>query len=240
MGKSSLQEKLAKRRQDIKDRSAGGTVNFIKEGTMRIRIKPTPENKDWSVETTHFYLGGDIKGVYSRKTIGEPCPLDEKYEELKDSKHSGDSEIAKSMKPRTKYLVAAVVFVDERGKEVDEKKSEKLTQIPTGVYTQMIDFFLDPDLGDFTDPEDGYDFKIKRTGKGLQDTEYTLLPVPKSPRIPKGYEAEVDPEVIFIEEVLLSYEDCEDKLAQFLVSKDESADEDDEPRKKKKRRRKKD
>lgn len=227
MAKSSLQEKLAKRRQEIKDRSAGGSVVFIKEGTLRIRIKPFPEDEDWAVETSSFYLGGDIKGVFSRETIGEDCPIMEKYEELKNSKKPGDMEIAKRLSPRKKYLVAAVVYSDERGKEINEKDSTKLVQLPTGIYTQLIDFFLDPDVGDFTDPDEGYDLKIKRTGKGKQDTEYTLIPLPRS-KVPTAYRQIVDPMDVFKDSVMLSYEDCENKLAQFLVDANATEDEDEE------------
>ncbi len=232
---STLAEKLAKRRQDIKDRSAGGSIVFIKEGTMRIRILPAPEEVDWAVETTAFYLGPDIKGVFSADTMGDDCPILEKYHELRDSNKAGDKEIAKSITPRTKYLVAALVYADEKGKEIDDKKSGKLVQIPTGVYNTMIDNFLDPEMGDFTDPETGYDFKIKRTGKGKQDTEYTLLPMRPSV-IPKAYNKEVDPLSLFEETVVLTYDEAETKLAQFLVG--ETTEDEDEAKPKKRRKKK--
>jgi len=230
MAKSSLQEKLQKRRQEIKDRSAAGTVVFIKEGTLRIRILPTREDEDWSVEATHFYLGNDVKGVYSRAAIGEDCPILDKYHELKDSNKADDKDLAKQLVPRIKYLVPALVYEDDRGKSINEKDSGKLVQLPTGIYLQMVDLFLDPDLGDFTDPETGYDLKIKRTGKGKQDTEYTLMPLPSKP-IPKGWEKPVDPMKIFTETVLLSYDECENKLAQFLANTSHDAGEDDEDEK---------
>jgi hypothetical protein len=235
---STLAEKLAKRRQEIKDRSAGGSVIFIKEGTLRIRILPAPDEVDWAVETTGFYLGSEVKGVFSADTLGEDCPILEKYKELRDSNKAGDKDIAKSMTPRTKYLVAAVVYEDEKGKEVDSKNSGKLVQIPTGVYNTMLDNYLDPEMGDFTDPETGYDFKIKRTGKGQQDTTYTLLPMRPS-AIPKEYNKEVDPIDLFTETVVLTYDEAEDKLAQYLVGSSSGSTEEDEPKKKKKKRRKK-
>jgi len=233
---SSLAEKLAKRRQEIKDRSTGGSVVFIKEGTLRIRILPAPDEVDWAVETTGFYLGPEVKGVFSADTLGEDCPVLEKYHELRDSSKPGDKEIAKTLTPRTKYLVAALVYEDEKGKEIDTKRSGKLVQIPTGVYNTMIDNFLDPEMGDFTDPDTGYDFKIKRTGKGKQDTEYTLLPMRPS-AIPKDYRKEVDPLDIFKESVALSYDEAESKLAQFLVGSTDE-DEDEQPKAPKRRKKK--
>lgn len=235
---STLAEKLAKRRTEIKDRSAGGSVVFIKEGTMRIRIFPAPDEVDWAVETTGFYLGADIKGVFSADTLGDDCPILEKYKELRDSSKAGDKDIAKSMTPRTKYLVAAIIYEDEKGKNIDKKNSGKLVQIPTGIYNTMLDNYLDPEMGDFTDPKTGYDFKIKRTGKGQQDTSYTLLPMRPS-EIPKEYNKEVDPIDVFTDTVVLSYDDAEGKLAQFLVGGGSTSDDDAPVKKKKKKRRKK-
>jgi len=235
---TTLNEKLTKRRQQIKDRSSAGAVFFPKEGTTRIRIRPAPDQVDWAVECTSFYLGQEVKGVFSAVTLGDDCPVMEKYEKLRDSKKSGDKDIAKLMTPRTKYLVAAVIY-EENGKGIDVKNSEKMVQVPTGVYNAMLDFFLDPDMGDFTDAEEGYDLKIKRTGKGKQDTEYTLIPVQKSSPIPKDYSEEVDPLDVFTENVVLTYEEAEEKLAQFLVGVTDSADEDDDPAPRKKKRRRK-
>jgi len=241
MANEKLQKKLAERRKKIKERSSKGAVIFPKEGTLRFRVLPTPnEDVDWAVEALGFYLGGEIQGVFSAAAdcIGDDCPLLDKYHELKQSKKASDQDVAKLLSPRKKYLVAAIVYSDDRGKEIDGDNSGKLIQIPTGVYTSMLDIYLDPDYSDFTDPDEGFDFKLIRTGKGKQDTEYTILPVPKPGPISKEWNKPTDPLDLY-KKVVKPYEDVEDLLVQFLVDVNPDADEDDEEDKPPKRSKKK-
>ena len=169
----SLKERLAKRRKKLAERSGQSGIVFIKEGTTRIRILPVGEEEDWALEMTHFYLGSKIKGVFSAASLGDECPVQEKYDELREG-NDDEKELAKSFTPRTKYLVPAIVYEDERGKKIDAEKSGQLVMLTPTIYGEVIDMFLDPDLGDFTDPSDGYDLKVKRTGTGKMDTEYTV------------------------------------------------------------------
>jgi hypothetical protein len=226
----NLRERLKKKRQKIKERSSGGNVVFLKEGTTRIRVLPTGEEKDWSFEMVHFYLGPTVKGIFSAASIGKPCPIMEYYNGLKET----DKDAAKRISPRSKALVPVIVYEDDMGKKVDAEKSGKLVMIPNTALTQMIDFYLDPDMGDFTDPVDGYDLKIKRTGTGLTDTEYSVIPVKKNSPIPKGYEKPVDLRKM-VESAILSEEAALEKLAQFLEEGGHNdSDEEEAPRPKKK------
>jgi hypothetical protein len=222
----TLQEKLRKKRQKIKERSSGGNVTFLKEGTTRIRILPVGEDEDWSFEMIHFYLGNEIKGVFSAASLGKPCPIMEHYQKLKET----DKNEAKKIAPRNKALVVAIVYDDETGKKIDEEKSGKLLMVPSGILSQMIDLFLDPDAGDFTDPVNGYDLKIRRTGKGKLDTEYTLSPVRNSSSIPEKWRKEVDLRKL-VEGVILPYEEAENKLVEYLATASTDDDEDEAPRK---------
>jgi len=236
MAKQSLKERLAKRRQELKDRTSGGKVKFIKEGTTRIRILPVGPDDDWAREINHFYLGNRIKGIFSASSIGKACPIMEAFQEYQKDRTKDD--LTKEISPRKKYLVAAVVYEDEAGKKIDDRASGKLVLIPNGIYGQMIDFFLDPELGDFTDPENGYDLKIKRMGKGLKDTEYTVTPGRPS-KLPKKFHAPVNLDAL-VEEIFEPYDEVETKLADYLLELGSGEDEDEEerPRPKKKKIRK--
>jgi hypothetical protein len=231
--KMSLKDKLKKRREEIKKRTEGGPVIFPKEGTLRFRVLPVPKDTDWSIEADYFYLGQEIKGVFSPKTIGEPCPIFEKYKSLKDSKSSSDKDLAKELVPKKKYLIPVLTYKDEEGKEIDTQNSIKLMLIPGGIYTEMIDYYVDSEYDEFNDPENGFDFKLVRTGKGKTDTKYTLRPVKPKPINPK-YAEPVDLDVM-LKEIILSYDETEEKLLEYLASRDEHDDheEDDQPPKKK-------
>lgn len=239
MAKQSLKERLAKKRQELKSRSESRNVVFLKEGTTRIRVLPIQGQDDWSYEVVHFYLGGKVKGIFSPATVGKDCPVMEAYQEFSKDKKKQD--IAKELTPRKKYVVPALVYDDDSGKKIDDARSGKLVLIPNGIYGQMIDFFLDPELGDFTDPVEGYDFKIKRSGTGKTDTEYSISPMRPS-SIPEKWRKPVDLEEM-VESIIEPYDEIQSKLDSYLLElvpdgsgDDDEDDEDDgdgpKPRKK--------
>lgn len=64
--------------------------------------------------------------------------------------------------------------------------------VPRSVYQDIIDLYLDEeDWGDMTDPVEGYDIKITRTGTGKNDTSYSVSPCQKT-KLDKKYRGEVD------------------------------------------------
>jgi len=233
MAKKSLKDRLKRRRQEIKERSSGsGNIFFIKAGKTRFRILPVEdEDEDFSFEATHFYLGNVIKGVFSRASLGEDCPIQEYYEELKESGNAEDKEKAKKFPPRKKYLVPVVIYKDERGREIDTERGVCLMMLPSRTYGEVIDAYLDPDLGDFTDPVEGYDFKVTRTGTGKTDTEYTIQPMRPS-ALPKEFSKPVNLHKM-IDAALPSKEKVQEYLEQWKETMEDGDEPEEKPRKKK-------
>lgn len=230
MAKKSILEKLRQRREELK--KSGGDYPFylIPEGTMRVRVAPfEDETGDFAYEAVTFFLGKDLGTVVSAETFGESCPLIEAYRELKASKDSDDNKLAEKIKPKKGYFIPVIKFKDESGKETEDGEV-KLLKAPNNVYGQMIDYFLEPEQGDFTDPLEGYDFKIKRTGKGMQDTEYTVIACKPTKIADKKLRAKVSAEDM-VRALILDYDSAKDKLDKFL--KLGSDDEDEKPKKKK-------
>jgi hypothetical protein len=241
--KKTLKERLRTRRREIDERSNRGGVIYPKEGVLRFRVLPTPdEDTDWAVEALSFYLGKEIGGVFSPETLGNDCPLLEKYHELRDSKKDEDKDLARTFSPRNKYLVAALIYEDGAGKKIDTDKSGKLLQLPSGIYKELLDTYLDPEFNDFLDPDEGFDFKLTRTGKGKNDTSYSIIPVAHKPyKLPKDFQKPVDPMELFKKEVK-SYEDLQETLDKFLVAgppEEEPEEEQKKPRRSSKPRSKK-
>ena len=230
--KKSLRERLAAKRKELDERGSKGNIFFPKVGTTRIRVLPVESEEDWAIEVTSFYLNETIKGIISPATFGKPCPVMELYEELKGSKKDSDKKLAKKLIPKKKYLVAGIIYTDDRGKEVDTEAGIKLIQLTTGVYGEMIDYYLDPEQGDFTDATEGYDFKIKRVGTGKMDTTYTCMPC-KPSALPKKYAKSTVNLEEMVKAIIPSYEELEEKLSGFEIDADD--DEDDKPKKKKRR-----
>jgi hypothetical protein len=241
MGKLTLKERLLQKKKELKDRSSNKKSNliFIKEGTLRVRVKPTGEDEDFAIEVITFFLGKGHVGFISPSTFNEPCAVMEAYDRLKASKDEDNKLLAKKLSPKTKYLIPVVVYKDEKGKEVDEENSEgKFVQITSGMYNDIIDFFLDEDdWGDFTDVENGYDLKLTRSGSGKMDTEYSVTPCKNTPT-PKKYRKVIDLEEE-VRKLLPTYEETEDAINGYLnTSPDDDESSDDESREKRKSRNK--
>lgn len=242
--KGSLRERLEKKRKEISERGKGLKFLVLKEGTMRVRVLPVGEEQEFGMEIIQFYLGAQIKGVISPATMGLPCPIMDKYNELKDSKNPSDKALAKKLSPKKRIMVPVIVFSDKKGKDVDTEKSTdkgKLFMITSSIYASMLDHYLDEDdWGDFTDIDEGYDFKITRTGTTQFDTEYSLSPCPKTP-CPKPYRSLVVDLNQMVSNILPTYEEAEEKLSEYLNESPESDEEEEEkPRRPKRKGIKKD
>lgn len=237
--KKTLAERLRAKKSEIKSKSQRSNIIRQKEeGTMRVRVLPVGEEKDFVMEIMQMWLGKDVGSSITPETFGEPCALMEAYRELKNSDDDADKEIAKKMMPKTRYVMPVLVYKDQKGKEVDEEQSGKLMQITGGLFQEIIDLYLDEDeWGDMTDPLKGYDLKITREGKGMLDTTYTVSPCKNTP-LPKAWRKEVDLEAMVREEVD-TYEQTVEKRDEFLGMGYTDEDEDEAQTKKKKRLKKK-
>lgn len=237
--KVSLKERLQKKREDLK-RQGPGKFLTCKEGTTRIRVLPVGEENEFAQEIVYFYLGlKDNMGVVSPATFGDKCAIMNAYNELYGSKKEEDRAFAKKFKPQRKFFAPVIRYKDDRGGEIDTELGPKLLLLTSTVYQEMIDLYLDEDNGDFTDPINGYDLKIKRTGKGKMDTEYKVL-AGKTSKLDKAFRSEVDITAM-IKEIVPSYKETKAIIDEFLnLPQEEDDDEEEEVRPKKKKKIRKD
>lgn len=225
-----MRKKLEKRKEDLKKGNGEFNTIIFQEGVTRIRILPVGKDEDFAQEVMQFFLGKELGAIISPQTFGEPCAIYEANQELKSSDDEDDKALAGRFRPSKRYYAPAIKYTDEKGKEIDG--SPKLAVLPQGVYTELIDLFLDDENGDFTDPKEGYDVKIKREGKGKNDTSYTVL-VCKPTALAKELRKKIfDPEKM-VREIMPSYEETEKAINTFLNLG--SDDEEEAPKKKKKK-----
>lgn len=232
MSKDSIRERLLKQREELKRRNSTSSFYFIKEGTTRMRVRPGVDDKyALAMEVTQFYLGANgINTIYSPSTLGEPCPFMEKFQELKNSKDPDDKELAKKLIPRKRFLIGASIYKEGSNKEIDPDRKEVGVIVSQSIYQEIVELYLDEeDYGDMTDPDEGYDIKITREGKGKNDTTYACRACSKS-RAPKEATAPIDLEELLRKE-LKSYEELEDILNQFLSGTSGDEDGEDSPKK---------
>lgn len=228
----SLAERLAEKRKNLASGGEGNLI-FVKAGILRFRPVPVGENNDWSFEVYHFYLGNDIKGVISPKSIGKPCAIMEAYEKLRASKKESNRKLALRLKPKKKYIVLGYTFKDESGKEPEIERGVRPALLAKGSLQDMIDVYLDSEHGDFTDPINGYDIKLRRTGTTMTDTEYSATAC-KPTKCLKKFRGPYDLEEM-VTSIIPSYKETEAIVERFLNLPPED-DAEDRPKKKKKRK----
>lgn len=216
---SKLRKKLEKTKTKLKESGGSKSLLFIKANeTIRVRALPVGPDNEPGQEVVHIYLGGDLKGQISPKSLGEPCAICEKYDQLKAKGNEDDAGIMEKFKPKTKYVLPVVKKKSKTDREVDDKVGVKLLLISKGVYQQLIDLFMDPEQGDFTDVREGYDVKITRTGSTMTDTEYSVIPCKPSP-LPKIYHKPVDVEEM-LRKIIPSYEETQAMVSQVVPGGD--------------------
>lgn len=229
----STRDKMLARKKKLQEKGGGGFV-FPKEGVTRVRMKSPGDDKELGLEIIQFYPNPKIGGIISPATFEEPCPWMEKYQELKNSKDEADKELAKKLIPRRKYVIGGIVYEDEKGLHPDYNGEDKAILISSGVYQDIIDLYLDEDdYGDMTDPIKGYDIKIQRTGSGKNDTTYSVRPC-KPSKLDSKYRGTIDLEGI-VRNQILSYDELENKLREFL-NEDYNEDEEEVPQSKSKKK----
>lgn len=230
---TSTRDKMLARKKQLESKSNGSGFIYPKEGTLRMRIKSPGDDQELGMELITFYLGTEKGSIVSPATFGDPCPFMEKYEELKNSGDDADKELAKEkFIPRRKYVIGGIIYTDDKGKSVDYEGKDRVVQIPRSVYQDIIDLYLDEDeAGDMTDPINGYDIKIIRTGSGKMDTSYSARSC-KPTKLDKKYRGNIDLESM-VRSQIKGYDELEQLLKSYLNESDDEED-DDRPVKKKK------
>lgn len=224
---SSIKEKLLARKKKLAEKGTSSAFIFPKNGTTRVRILSAGPDNEPALEVVRFYVNGH--SVFSPATFEEPCPFMEEYKRLKDSKDEDDKRLAKKLVPSRRYVLGCIIFKDAKGQEMDYSGEPRLLMVPSSVYQDIIEYWLDEDeAGDMTDPKTGYDIKIERSGSGQFDTTYSVRAC-KPTKIDKALLKSVDLEELVKKEIK-SYDELEQELNEFLNNAP-AADDDDEDEK---------
>ena len=133
-------------------------------GLNNIRILPEVGKMEFFfVENGRHYMDNKSYDCPNLNSGGqERCPLCEVNQMLYEA---GEKEEAKKWRASKSYLMNIIV----RGKESEGPKVYSAGQI---VFGQIANLIGDPDVGDVSDIEEGFDLKLERTGEGLE-TRYT-------------------------------------------------------------------
>lgn len=227
-------EALRKKMQEVKNRGGGGADFWSpKDGRNVIRILPAKEGQEFYSEARVRYNVGPKKRMVTVPMDSSPdnCPIHAYVDELYKSGDADDEKLAKKMKASNRYYFNIIDRSVEEGEEGYGKV--QVFGCGTTIFTDILGIIVDPDYGDITDPEEGFDLIINKSGKGLQ-TEYKTHARPKQTAIgiPDWKEKLADLQKIATPK---SYDD---RLA-ILNGEEESGDDEKETKKETKKESKK-
>lgn len=173
-------EALRKKMQEVNSRRGGGNASFWspKAGRNVIRILPAKEGQEFYAEArVRYNVGPDKKMVtVPLDSNKENCPIHEFVDSLFKTGDKEDEKLAKRMKASSRYYFNVI---DRSLEEGDENYGKvQVFGCGTTIFTDILGIIVDPDYGDITDKDQGFDIIITKSGSGL-DTEYKTNARPK-------------------------------------------------------------
>jgi len=148
----------------------GGDFWTPKAGRNLIRILPPWKTGSlfWRESAVHWNVGPDSKMLTClKKELGKPCYICEVVERLQNSQDPRDQAVASEMRANTRVFYNIV----------DLDNVDKGVQVYTSgikILQDILAYFADPDWGDVTHPEHGYDIVIDREGTTRENTKYQV------------------------------------------------------------------
>lgn len=165
---STMKERLKQERNKMLNRGSGGTDMFFKlpktdEAEVKIRILPA---KNWydanEDEVNLFYKKFGIHWINGKRIVcpyvthGDKCPICETVWELRKSTDEDDIETAKQFAAKKRHW-ANIVEVDDNENPVGEPK---IFEFGVKLLTNIIEWCVDSDYDDLSDPEHGYTYRV--------------------------------------------------------------------------------
>ena len=133
-----------------------------------VRLLSFPDNDGQPLQERWFYYNiGNNPGLLAPYQFGNPDPIQELINKLRDEGSKESYELAKKLYPKMRCYAPVVV----RG---EEDKGVRIWAFGKTVYQSLLNIMLDEDYGDITDPEDGRDVKVictKAPGRQWATTE---------------------------------------------------------------------
>jgi hypothetical protein len=166
-------EAIRRKVQQLQGNRSSSNVQFWKvdPGEYSVRAVPWPASmlKDGQpfVER-YFYYIGENRGILSPEQFGKEDPIAELRMKLYKTNDPADREIAKKLRSKMRCYLAVI----ERGKEDEGIKIWSFGKL---VYQRLLGFFLDEEIGDWMDPKEGFDLKVKITKKADSQWRDTVV-----------------------------------------------------------------
>ena len=125
------------------------------ETTVRLIAYPDNDGQPFK-ELMFYYNIGNNPGLLAPYQFGKADPIQELITKLRDEGSKESYELAKKLYPKMRCYAPVVV----RG---EEDRGVRLWAFGKQVYQTLLNYMLDEDYGDITDPTDGRDVRITCT-----------------------------------------------------------------------------
>lgn len=160
---------------------SGSRFYQLPDGKSTVRFLANPLGGSFFLEATYHWINGEK--VHCRRPLNEKCPVcnlaSSIWTQSEEAKEEGRIEDAKNFAKQAKDLFAKNEYyynVVVRTKD----EGDKVVVLSTGVTVkkEVTKLFFNEDFGDVTDPVEGHDIVIEKSGKG-KETRYSTTPRPK-------------------------------------------------------------
>jgi hypothetical protein len=122
------------------------------ETTIRLIAYPNNDGQPFK-EMMFYYNIGNNPGLLAPYQFDKPDPIQELITKLRDEGTKESYELAKKLYPKMRCYAPVVV----RG---EEDKGVRLWAFGKTVYQTLLNYMLDEDYGDITDPHEGRDVRV--------------------------------------------------------------------------------
>lgn len=159
-------KKLLDKVQSMDLGSSGFWRPPVGRSTVRI-LPPVGTMEYFFMEVGQHFLEG-VGMFYCPKICSEgknPCPICEVNDGLYQS---GEKEAAQKFRAQRHFFMNVIV-------KATEDAGPQIFTPGVQMFTSLVSLISDPDFGDITDVDEGYDIKIERSGEGL-NTHYEVRP----------------------------------------------------------------
>ena len=173
--------KMKKKLNKLNNKGGNGARYFKMEigNTYELRILPTPDGDPFKQFFVHYRVGESAPFLSPKKNFNEDDALDRFVRKLYDEGSEESRNMARELSAKARFFSPVIV----RGHEED---GPKVWSYSKTVYQELLKTVLDPDFGDITDPNAGFDLKVtydKNAGKIYPET--TVRPRPKASKLSK-------------------------------------------------------
>lgn len=124
-------------------------------GNYKVRGLPWRDNVDgMPLKEAYFYYLGKNYPILAPNQFGKPDPINDLIRKLYSSGSPDDRAIAKKLHSKMRAYMAVIV----RG---EEDKGVQVWEFGKPIYTRLLSFYTEEDVGDILDPLEGFELKVQ-------------------------------------------------------------------------------